>query len=208
MDTQPAVRICTRCRRMKPIEEFAKKGNGRRSICRPCDVDIHKQRYYNLKGERERILSRTGHAHSVRTAKGLCWQCDSPVEPGSVRCKKHNDENRSRSHRMRVKVKNAIFDHYGRKCACCGETIATFLSIDHVKNDGSVHRRSLTGCKSGGSISVYLDIIRRGFPDDFQVLCMNCQFGKRMNGGVCPHEELRRASATEAAVAAAETAVA
>ena len=29
----------------------------------------------------------------------------------------------------------------------------------------------------------------QGFPDGFQVLCMNCQVGRRDNGGVCPHKQ-------------------
>jgi hypothetical protein len=28
---------------------------------------------------------------------------------------------------------------------------------------------------------------RNNYPEGFQILCMNCQFGKRMNNGVCPH---------------------
>jgi hypothetical protein len=31
--------------------------------------------------------------------------------------------------------------------------------------------------------------VRNGFPPGYQVLCMNCNHGKRMNNGVCPHKE-------------------
>lgn len=37
---------------------------------------------------------------------------------------------------------------------------------------------------------------RQGWPQDrYQLLCANCNFGKLMNGGVCPHQskEARRA---------------
>jgi hypothetical protein len=33
-------------------------------------------------------------------------------------------------------------------------------------------------------------IIKTGFPDGYQVLCMNCNWGKRMNKGICPHKVL------------------
>jgi hypothetical protein len=32
-------------------------------------------------------------------------------------------------------------------------------------------------------------IIKSGFPNSFQILCYNCNNGKRMNRGVCPHQE-------------------
>ena len=30
---------------------------------------------------------------------------------------------------------------------------------------------------------------KNGFPPGFQVLCMNCQHGKRMCRGICPHQQ-------------------
>jgi hypothetical protein len=29
---------------------------------------------------------------------------------------------------------------------------------------------------------------KHGYPEGFQVLCMNCNWGRYRNGGVCPHE--------------------
>lgn len=26
------------------------------------------------------------------------------------------------------------------------------------------------------------------YPPEFQVLCINCQFGKKYNNGICPHQ--------------------
>jgi hypothetical protein len=31
----------------------------------------------------------------------------------------------------------------------------------------------------------------KGYPQGYQVLCMNCQVGRRDNGGVCPHQSRR-----------------
>lgn len=79
---------------------------------------------------------------------------------------------------------NKILDHYGRRCNCpgCLETNVKFLTIDHVNNNGSEHRKSITG----QTLGIYRDIINRGFPDDFQIMCHNCNWGKARYGK-CPH---------------------
>ncbi|MFA5380295.1 MAG: hypothetical protein WC455_31325 [Dehalococcoidia bacterium] len=86
---------------------------------------------------------------------------------------------------MRKKVaerRNTLIDGYGGKCVCCGETTREFLTLEHINGGGRAHRRSL-----GGSKAVYQDVIDRGFPPEFTLLCMNCNFAKRF-GRKCPHE--------------------
>jgi hypothetical protein len=77
--------------------------------------------------------------------------------------------------------KEQVFDHYGRTCACCGEAIPEFLSIDHVNNDGNIQRKQ----RNGGNL--YHWLVAHNFPEGFQTLCRNCNWGKHVNGGVCPH---------------------
>lgn len=84
--------------------------------------------------------------------------------------------------RYRYELKAQVFGAYGRRCNCCGETNVGFLTVDHVNGGGNEHRKSV-----GGGVQVYLDIIRRNFPEDFQVLCYNCNLGRQWNGGTCPH---------------------
>lgn len=83
------------------------------------------------------------------------------------------------------RVKSDVFEHYGKKCICCGEDEFLFLSIDHINNDGNKHRTS-SGVRITG-IRLYSHIRAKGFPKTYQVLCRNCNFGKHMNKGVCPH---------------------
>lgn len=79
------------------------------------------------------------------------------------------------------KVKREVFDAYGNRCACCDETEPAFLTIDHIMNDGALHRKII------GRNNVYFSIRKQGFPKDrYQILCMNCNFGKRILG-YCPH---------------------
>ena len=86
--------------------------------------------------------------------------------------------------RYRQNKRLEILEHYGKICKCCGETQLEFLTIDHINNDGAQHRRDLG--KGASSYNVWLDIIRNGFPPDFQILCMNCNWAKGKYGK-CPH---------------------
>ena len=71
---------------------------------------------------------------------------------------------------------------YGGTCTCCGETEITFLTIDHVENDGAAHRRQP---RVDHAIGIWLR--RNGYPPGFQVLCWNCNLAKALYGN-CPHQ--------------------
>lgn len=88
--------------------------------------------------------------------------------------------------RRRDAVRHEVYQAYGGyRCACCGETERAFLSINHVNNDGAAHKREFN-LRTGEQMYRWLK--RNGFPQGFQILCMNCQCGKRNNGGLCPHQ--------------------
>ena len=89
----------------------------------------------------------------------------------------------------RKRIKDATFAAYGGNiCACCGETEIKFLTLDHINNDGAAVRRSIYGNRNAAGYVTYAWLARRGFPPGYQILCMNCNHGKRMNNGVCPHK--------------------
>lgn len=69
----------------------------------------------------------------------------------------------------------------GPVCSCCGEAHPECLTIDHVNNDGAAHRRELAGK------SIYKWLSEEGYPQGFQVLCMNCNFSKKIMG-MCWHK--------------------
>lgn len=90
--------------------------------------------------------------------------------------------------RRRSIVKDAVFEAYGGYvCVCCGETEKLFMTLDHINNDGAEFRRRISGRRTGAGYITYRWLVLNNFPDGFQVLCMNCNHGKRMNNGVCPH---------------------
>lgn len=82
----------------------------------------------------------------------------------------------------------AIHEIYGGRCACppCGESEPLFLEIDHVNNDGNLDRKN-PGHQSG-STTFLRKLVKAGVPlPEYQLLCSNCNQGKRRNGGICPH---------------------
>lgn len=104
------------------------------------------------------------------------------------------NQKRSREYQRewRKSIREEAFNHYGCKCVCCGEVTPQFLTLDHINNDGYEFRSKIfshVGRKyqGGAGVHTYRWLIRNNYPDGFQVLCMNCNFGKRMNNGVCPH---------------------
>ena len=103
------------------------------------------------------------------------------------------DEYNGLAREKRARIRDAVFGAYGGyRCVCCGETERAFLSLDHVENDGATFRRQILGSRNCAGAKTYAWLHRHGYPAGYQVLCMNCQFGKRMNHGVCPHQQGRR----------------
>jgi hypothetical protein len=153
-----------------------------------------------------------------RRELGLCTNCGSPKDRDGIRCSKCNKNNTKKisewkkSHPKRVKeirkksyIKNqakillhahnylrkfwlSVITHYGGnppKCACCGETILKFLTIDHMYKNGRKERKEL---KRWG-LPFYQWLVQNNFPEGYQVLCFNCNCGRAINKGICPHKE-------------------
>lgn len=131
------------------------------------------------------------------TMRPICsvFGCGKPVESkgktgfrskctshhrGEKGSKKANHDRKSRD----TLIKERVFAHYGLECVCCGESEIVFLTIDHMNNDGAEHRREIG--RSG--IRFYRWLTKNGLPDGYQTLCFNCNVGRYINGGVCPHK--------------------
>ena len=110
------------------------------------------------------------------------------IRENEKKWRKNNPEkmkkwNKEFGKRYRDKNRELVFNHYGKKCACCGESNLKFLSIDHINGEGTIHRK-----KIHRQINIWL--VRNNYPKGFQVLCFNCNWGKYNNKGVCPHTDL------------------
>jgi len=95
------------------------------------------------------------------------------------------------------RTRKQVVDHYGGRCACCGEEEYAFLCIDHVNDNGAQHRRQINAARGkpnkknmngSANIRLWRWIIRNGYPSDFQILCWNCNSAKHFYG-VCPHHQ-------------------
>ena len=128
----------------------------------------------------------------IRTKFKICRICKKKFNPYTrfnLYCSRncyavyYRKINRQKDKLRRVTKRKLIYSHYGSKCACCGEEEFKFLTIDHVNNDGYKEKN-----KSRSSESYLNSIIKRYYPDKYQILCMNCNFGKKYTG-VCPHKQ-------------------
>ncbi len=100
---------------------------------------------------------------------------------------RHKARNRARS----ALIKAETIKAYGGECKCCGESDYNFLVLDHVHNDGASHRREIgkTYGHRPSSVSMFRWAKKNDYPDILQLLCANCNLGKQINGGTCPHVE-------------------
>lgn len=76
-------------------------------------------------------------------------------------------------------VKNAVVNVLTNgegTCRMCGQGDQDVLCIDHVNNDGAVHRK--VDKTSNGRIWDWM--IRNDYPPGFQVLCYNCNMKKEI----------------------------
>jgi len=91
------------------------------------------------------------------------------------------DKHRAQSRAAKKKLKEAVLDVYGRTCSACGFSDVRALTLDHVLNNGAEERASV------GERGVYRRALKPEFRLEYQTLCMNCQFIKRVVSMVISH---------------------
>ena len=161
------MKICTKCKYQKSNDNFYKRTlspDGLAYRCKECSSKYHK--HYNLTYTKDRT-------------KYFARYREENSQIIKLRIKQSN-----------LNIKLSSFNAYGGPvCACCGETELLFLSMDHINNDGKQHRDAM---KEDGHSNSYIHYWLRehGYPPGFQVLCMNCQFGKdHSSDKTCPHKK-------------------
>jgi hypothetical protein len=90
------------------------------------------------------------------------------------------EADKARQKQSRIRRRWKVINHYGGKCACCGEDRYEFLAMDHINGGGTQHR------KNEKIVNIDRWLIKNEFPDGFRVLCHNCNqaYGSY---GYCPH---------------------
>lgn len=118
----------------------------------------------------------------------VCNYCHKEPAVGTSKgCPACNLKNRTYNALATAKFKKIIFNHFGDKCACCGETEPAFLTVDHINNDGHIARKKDGTGGSNFYRKLANAILEGKCPNDLQLLCRNCNWGKHVNGGICPH---------------------
>lgn len=116
---------------------------------------------------------------SKRKNNGTCLTCGKIKVYGKINCKKCTAILLGHNKSRRRRIRDMVIERYGGRCACdgCPEHLnphMEFLVLDHVDGRGAEHRRKLKN-NSG----FYNDVVKMGFPPQFQVLCANCNHAKR-----------------------------
>ena len=153
---------------------------------RQCLACITKQKGRALKADLAAIEAkkcRQCHIEPIENQQRLCDKCREKS--------KHRYWRDKEAYKQKVQeyvdtLREGVFAHYGDHCACCGESNKKLLTIDHMNNDGKTHRQTI-----GHTSEALMRWLRdNNYPEGFQILCWNCNVGKKMNGGICPHKEV------------------
>lgn len=151
--------------------------------CKACD------------GEYRRMCDKFCHSCGVKLTIGDNW-LESAQKNHNNTCKACDNKaqrdlnvrNRQKNAEKRLRAKTETMNAYGGKCQCCGESEIAFLTIDHKLNNGAAHRKT-----AGRKFVFYTWLKKQGYPqDEYQCLCMNCNFAKAKNPGGCPHQLKKR----------------
>jgi hypothetical protein len=142
-----------------------------------------------------------GFSFVMRNLKsGICLGCSIPrndlLKAGRglwgycTNCRKikKREHQATLNRQSNLAVKQIVFEHYGNRCAYCGDTDFERLQIDHMANDGNEHR--LTIGRNGCGAQMYRWLRRHNYPPGFQLLCSWCNVQKRGK----THEEFTKMS--------------
>ena len=128
-----------------------------------------------------------------------CWTCyEKQRSPESIEKRRLNTIKRSikwqklnRNHlniwrkAHRFKIKQAVIEKYGGKCNCCGELNIGFLTMDHINTDGAARKK-----ENVSEVNIFEHLNNKLVDlETYQVLCYNCNCGRYINNGICPHLE-------------------
>ena len=151
-------------------------------ICRTCALLLPVSSF-RFRKDTQKHTTECKKCRSERSVRWVSKNREQNKSTGKIWYQKNRSKRRVQERTRTKLLKDAVFNHYGNACGCCGERERLFLAIDHKNNDGAAERR--VGIVYA---TLYRKIIKENFPDRYQVLCANCNWGKHRNGGICPHK--------------------
>lgn len=200
-------KICSKCKIEKEFKAFPKRGiqckscmNAYTHLWRKtnCVCGAIKGKYVDycrkccLKNKKEAIHSCNIckiildeinlTASSKAKFRYICNICQN----NAARVKASTYEAREKAALARQRLRLETMNAYGGKCNCCGLSQLEFLTIDHIFENGATHRKE-TNLKGS---DFYRWLRKNNYPqDEYQCLCMNCNFAKSLNFWGCPHKQ-------------------
>ena len=143
--------------------------------CRKCGVEL-------VIGKNWTIGKKNGSDFS-------CRECSTKRTREWAKTHRKNCSEMRKRYLLKLRVE--VFTHYSGnpphcQCSNCNETEIKFLTIDHINGDGAKQRRQTGSGKHGGR-NFYNWLKRNNYPEGFRVLCFNCNCGRQLNNGICPH---------------------
>lgn len=174
-DSTPAGKQCTKCGKVKPIEEFSpdhRRLDGHVSRCKSCAGayrDAHRDEAlaYQARYRESHHEDKLEYQHLYDAAN-------------SEKRRQYYDDHRDRYRTLKLRrernLRADVFRRYGEMCACCGTT--EDLTIDHINGGGNKHREAIgLGARAAG-IPFYRWLYRMYFPAGYQTLCRRCNTSK------------------------------
>jgi hypothetical protein len=182
--------LCTRCGKNPESPN--------KTQCDTCRLDS--ARRGNMRSPEYKKLDAVKHKkqRDALTKKGLCTRCGTnPKSANGLMCNScrdaQNEKARIKTKELKIETFNAYSD--GKcECYCCGEKHLDLLTLDHSRDDGKEHRKSITDANTGCGSVTYRELRKEGYPDKgLRVSCWSCNSGRALSDdGICPHVEQRR----------------
>ncbi|WP_157368697.1 hypothetical protein [Zavarzinella formosa] len=138
-------------------------------MCKAEKKCTHCKRLLELKDFHRKSSTNDGH-------RSICKECRKTNHKNlMVENSEYRKAHLKRQSRYTEKNKEIVMSNYSNGAMCCshcGYDNMLALSIDHVNGGGCKHRQEINK-------NFYSWLRKNGFPEGYQVLCMNCQFVKR-----------------------------
>lgn len=122
---------------------------------------------------------------------GRCKIC-TPQTEETKRIGRTDNYNIKRVQKSHTKLKYQVFSHYCKEvlhcqCSGCKTTYIGFLQLDHIKDNGREHVDNKGKRLIGPNLWRW--VRNNGYPEGFQVLCINCNsLGGKGVQDRCPME--------------------
>lgn len=184
----PVNLLCHNCERAFQLARWKRDKEARRGqkhfyCSRKCFLSFHSRHQRITNGfklcARCKQDKPVSSFYRAKTFSGLDYSCKACTweTTKKARAKQPLEERRKRRRLWYWKLREEVLRLYGHACECCGESNLKFLTFDHPLNDGKAARH----------YSKNLLRLRRDRPQNIRILCWNCNSGRQMNGGICPH---------------------